>query len=589
MPKFVRMYFPMDLVTAPLLANLFLLAISAIGRKEIHDGTIGLSNISPGDFALFLLTVAYVSNSIEASGLIRYLSFKVLQRNARTAHRLYLLIYSASFALGGFVGNDPIIEFGMGIIAYITRMSANILHPMAWIYMQFSIVNVASAILVSSNPCNLMVASTFNIKFWVYSANMVVPVLTTFILLFPILIYVVFAEQALIPISIKLYDLPDARKARKPINTAIPHAKGHTEGENEEESMQLAVEDILNPFLDKGGATIGLVILAATVIVLFVLSATSASGNDPPVFWVTLPAAFVMIGWDSFFGWYHRHETRQIARQGRQQAQTARAERVVKEELEREAAAKHAKEAKRASLEPKPKEEERAEMVEATKQNRAGPDQVPNAITPRQSTWPQMKSPQAQPQRSNTDGSNSDNAHRRTAISGTGQRPVERPVSMVHMPFSGTQEALTLTSPDGLWTLKVEAGPDQEQNISPDGNREMNSTSGVMDEEKSDFADRLARNIALQERRGPTTLASLATEVYIWLQETFPTLVAAARHLPFKFVPFIFCIFILIQALDTNGWVAVFTHGWDHWVTKTGTMGAIGGMAFLSVVLSNVS
>lgn len=45
--RFVKTRFPMDLVTAPLIADLFLLAILAIGRKEVHDGTVGADSIHP--------------------------------------------------------------------------------------------------------------------------------------------------------------------------------------------------------------------------------------------------------------------------------------------------------------------------------------------------------------------------------------------------------------------------------------------------------------------------------------------------------------------------------------------------------------
>jgi Na+/H+ antiporter NhaD/arsenite permease-like protein len=64
---------------------------------------------------------------------------------------------------------------------------------------------------------------------------------------------------------------------------------------------------------------------------------------------------------------------------------------------------------------------------------------------------------------------------------------------------------------------------------------------------------------------------------------------AVLSHLPLKLVPFALAMFVLVQALVTKGWVPVFAYGWDHWVRKTGTVGAIGGMGFLSVVLSNVS
>lgn len=108
---FVRLDFPMNFITAPLIADLFLLAISAIGRQEVHDGTIGNNNngISPLDVILVFLCLGYIANSIEASGLIRYLVFKVLQRAGAFGHRLFLYLYTCFFCLGIFIGNDPIM------------------------------------------------------------------------------------------------------------------------------------------------------------------------------------------------------------------------------------------------------------------------------------------------------------------------------------------------------------------------------------------------------------------------------------------------------------------------------------------------
>lgn len=106
----------------------------------------------------------------------------------------------------------------------------------------------------------------------------------------------------------------------------------------------------------------------------------------------------------------------------------------------------------------------------------------------------------------------------------------------------------------------------------------------------------------------PTSLVSLAEDAYQWCQETFPTVTAVLAHLPFALVPFALSMFVLVEALVTKGWVPVFSYGyvlepsplhrrlltphatsWDHWVEKTGTLGAIGGMAFLSVILCNAS
>ena len=92
-----------------------------------------------------------------------------------------------------------------------------------------------------------------------------------------------------------------------------------------------------------------------------------------------------------------------------------------------------------------------------------------------------------------------------------------------------------------------------------------------------------------EKQRARATFVSLVSDAYRWSRETFPTVTAVLAHLPFALVPFAFAMFVLVQALVTKGWVQVFAYGWDHWVQKTGTVGSIGGMAFLSVVLCNVS
>lgn len=103
---YVVLKFPMGFVTAPLIADLFLLAILAIGRQEVHGGTIGADNIQPIDIMAFFLTLAYIAISLDASGLIRWLAFKVLQRAGKNGRRLYFYLYAFFFGLASFVGNE---------------------------------------------------------------------------------------------------------------------------------------------------------------------------------------------------------------------------------------------------------------------------------------------------------------------------------------------------------------------------------------------------------------------------------------------------------------------------------------------------
>lgn len=305
--SFTRLRLPLNFVTAPLIADLFLLAILAIGREEVYGGTVGSESIQPLDIMAFFLSLAYIAISIDASGLIRYLAFKVLSWGGKVGHRLFFYLYAFFFLLGTVVGNDPIILSGTAFLAYMTRVSQNIEHPRAWIHTQFAVANIASAILVSSNPTNLVLAGAFRIRFIDYTANMIVPVAATGVVLFPFLLYIIFAHERLIPIEITMHELPEDLKARKPINPNIPNARVNAE-EMEvegpgEEKEKLLLEEIMNPFLDKGAAMFGAVIMLLTLITVLALNAVSQETGSHPVYWVTVPACFVMFCWDAAFGW----------------------------------------------------------------------------------------------------------------------------------------------------------------------------------------------------------------------------------------------------------------------------------------------
>lgn len=511
----------MNFVTAPIIADLFLLAILAIGRKEVHDGTIGANNISPIDIMIFFLSLAYIAISLDASGLIRYLAFRVLKWGGGHGRRLFFYLYTFFFALTTFIGNDPIILSGTAFLAYMTRVSKNIRHPRAWIHAQFAVANIASAILVSSNPTNLVLAGAFNITFIKYTANVVVPTVVTGIVLFPFLLYVVFPHTDMIPKEIEMHELPSHLANKPAVNPNIPYARGAaTEEEGEmddteegsESGKLISLEEVLNPFLDAKGAAFGAIVMAVTLITLLAINAAFTSKTKeehPQVFWITLPAAFVQFVWDLALGWKNRAKTREIAAQGKRE--------ILEKAKEREQAL----------------EEERRRQEE-----------------------------------------DDEAATRNSTIKGPGTQ--EDMVPSSHASESGAEmqekrAAGYTASPEPMSRTSANEEPNEK----------------AMDRE--DTEQQILAEKTKQQGQARPTLVSLARERYEWLQETFPTATTVFAHLPFALVPFAFAMFILVQALVTKGWVPVFAHGWDHWVRKTGTVGAIGGMGFLSVVLSNVS
>ncbi|CAN9235694.1 unnamed protein product [Alternaria alternata] len=103
------------------------------------------------------------------------------------------------------------------------------------------------------------------------------------------------------------------------------------------------------------------------------------------------------------------------------------------------------------------------------------------------------------------------------------------------------------------------------------------------------FAETSHPTSELRHRDDHVTLFKCLENRYVWCQETFPTTTVCLRQLPYDLVPFAFCMFILVEALISKGWVLVFAHWWDHWATKSGPVGCIAGMGLLGVVLSSVS
>ncbi|KAI0808536.1 putative arsenite transmembrane transporter protein [Xylaria sp. FL0064] len=548
---YVWFRFPINFVTGPLIADLFLLAIGAIGKKEVKGGIAGSDNIVPYDILLFFFSLAYIAISIDASGLIRYLAFKVLQLGGKVGHRLFFYLYAFFFGLGSFIGNDPIILSGTAFLAYMTRVSSNIVHPRAWIHTQFAVANIASAILVSSNPTNLVLAGAFQIKFIVYTRDMVVPVVITAIFLFPFLLYIVFANESLIPSSIEMHELDEEARARKPVNPNIPYGRG-TAGEEEkqlasnEAGQQLSLEEIMNPFLDKAGAAFGGVIMAATLVTIIVLNEVQSSHNqETHVFYVTLPAAAVMLAFDLGWGWIHREETRKIARDGRRQV---------------------------------------AEATEGkNKQIAAEAGVIGETDNPDMSL---AEIPEVQ------DTSNGDN----------GDEKDNQPDSLNKRSSDNSAGDSSSTNPSPIASPEISAnalitaqqGEDVDHGVTPASSQKRTDTqsSDEIEEKKGELTKDMSVTNTRRTSTGPASnntrnLVSVTASAYRWTQDTFPTVVAVLNHLPFALLPFAFEMFVLVQGLVTNGWVPVFAYGWDHWVHKTGTIGAIGGMGFLSVILCN--
>ncbi|SNX82521.1 uncharacterized protein MEPE_01227 [Melanopsichium pennsylvanicum] len=168
-----------DHVSAPVIGVIVLLATTTIGGEQVRQGIVGEDGIEPYDVLALFISLAYIAISLDATGLLRFLAFLICLKAGRKGREakgktLFLLLYFFFWSAGVLVGNDPVILSGTAFLVYFTRV-AGITPPDAWIWAEFVAANISSAVLVSSNPTNLVIAAGFDVNFITYTAYMVLP------------------------------------------------------------------------------------------------------------------------------------------------------------------------------------------------------------------------------------------------------------------------------------------------------------------------------------------------------------------------------------------------------------------------------
>lgn len=277
-----------------------------------------------------MLQQAYLAISLDATGLLRFLAFWVANRGGPSGRRLYVLLYLFFLSAGILIGNvsllicsmfsltkksfflsrTPLFYLGLhfwftspkfrgkpfcsaGMIAdlalprkYHTTYSLDFCSVLGSKYrfgifvkglvhhrLLYSLILVliaASAVLVSSNPTNLVLSEVFSLSFASYTANLILPVLAAAAVSLPVVLYQ-FRNPAYIP-------------------STIP-------------SVTIDTKSIL---IDRPGAIIGSILTLCTLVTLV--------GTSPlkiPVWEVTVPPALIMLSRDILHDLKTAHYVRQ--------------------------------------------------------------------------------------------------------------------------------------------------------------------------------------------------------------------------------------------------------------------------------------
>ncbi|KAI9061439.1 hypothetical protein FKP32DRAFT_1613079 [Trametes sanguinea] len=430
-----RTYVHLNFITVPLISVLILLAAGVFDAGTLRDGIVGTGGVRPLNIMGLFISLAYISISLDATGLFRFLAFWVASRGGSSGRRLFTYLYVFFLLCGVIVGNDPVILLGTPFLAYFTRV-AGITPPTAWIFSQFAAANMASVVLVSANLTNLVLSEAFSLSFLAYAAHVVLPFLAAAACVFPVLLFVLFRSPTLVPRRI---------------------------------DIGLDPNEVRATLVDRKGAIFGSALLVTTLGVLVGVSTIGV-----PVWTVTVPPAVIMLLRDTYYDWSRRRH--------------------------------------------------RAHTRSPTPSDSPSPTIASNDIPLESIASHKLPS-----------------SHELRELHGPGSAPHQH--EHTHIP------PRTPSPPPAQSPHSRKASP------------------------------------APPPRR-PALLPRLQA-VHAEVTATFPTVAYVAARLPVALLPFAFLMFILVQGLAAQGWVQVFARWWEAWVRRTGTLGAVGGMGFLSCMLCN--
>ncbi|KAI9465182.1 hypothetical protein BJY52DRAFT_1220876 [Lactarius psammicola] len=279
-----RRYLYVNFLSVPMIAVLLLLATKAINGTVLRRGILGADGIQPINIMALFISLAYLSISLDATGLLRFLAFWVARKGGASGLKLHFYLYLFFLTCAAVFGNDPVILSGTTFLAYLARV-LGITSPVAWIFTQFTAANMASALLISSNPTNLVLSGAFSLSFITYTSSVALPLLAAVLTVYPFHSVVLFRSPGLIPTSIELS------------SSAVG-------------GDRVGVDRPSTALIDKPGAVFGSILLLVT---LGVLVGTSTIGV--PVWQVAVPAAAMMLSHDAWRDW---SQYQIVAEEGRQ-------------------------------------------------------------------------------------------------------------------------------------------------------------------------------------------------------------------------------------------------------------------------------
>lgn len=200
---------PLDFSTVPLMVIVILWIMQVIGIHDIWTALKGHpnSNLKPYSIMILFFSLAYMSLSLDVTGLFDFIACKAISLSGGSGRRLFLIFFTLSSLITIVSSNDIVI---LTLTPIICSMAANanlsLNSTYALLFSQFFAANVWSMLLFIGNPTNIVVAQAFNLDFLGYSRWMAIPTVVAGITCL-IILYIIFSYLKAIDLPVVVGDL----------------------------------------------------------------------------------------------------------------------------------------------------------------------------------------------------------------------------------------------------------------------------------------------------------------------------------------------------------------------------------------------
>jgi len=158
-----------------LLGPVLIIAGGFLTGRDVVEGLNGQAGVGPLGILTLFLSMVFMSIFLDITGFFEACARLALNYARTDGKRLFFATYAAVAVLTTFTSNDIVILAFTPFVYYFACAAG--IDPKPYLLAEFFAANTWSMLLYIGNPTNILIASTFGLRFVDYSRWMILPTL----------------------------------------------------------------------------------------------------------------------------------------------------------------------------------------------------------------------------------------------------------------------------------------------------------------------------------------------------------------------------------------------------------------------------